>query len=78
MAWWEHALCLTILLIYLPLPIGAAVGALGFVFAWRKFTEGEDLVGKIKCAWAGALCIAASPLLWWLLVWLIRDYAARW
>lgn len=77
MEWWGHALCLTLLLIYLPLPIGATVGALA-VFCWRDLIAGEDAGGKVKCAWMIALCFVASPLLWWLLLYMIRDYVAHW
>lgn len=73
-----HMFWVALLLLCLAIPVCATVGALGIFVAWREVTADEDWIGKVKYAWAGALCLFASPGLWWCFVELVRYVASQW
>jgi hypothetical protein len=74
MALWGHGLYVLMLLIYLPFPVCATLGALGLILHYRELTRDCDAWEKIKHIWAGALALVASPFLWWFLAKYIEEW----
>lgn len=73
-----HLAWIAILLFLLAIPLCATLGAIGIFVCWREVTADEDTGGKIKFAWAGVVCLLASPGLWWCFVELVRYVASQW